>query len=294
MRKLALIHNNRYVRVGKDISPARRGEADKALFDELSGMPQFGRDASVYLKRTVSRRTVTKNGIIRGKAIASAVSAAMKGGQLPFVLNGSHADLYHAIAPAVKEHGDSLGLLVIDRHLDDSEAGRNVGPGTVITHVMEGHGMPSRNVIVAQASGGEREGMASVHTYVGDKETRVVPARASRDIYMDELHGWVSGMLREWKKLGVRKAWVSFDIDFLGERYAQAHHWNVGYRPQPAKEASAQHVYGILRLMKEQGIELAGISIEEYDPLRDAKARGTTPSKAAIKGVAGLVHKLWG
>ena len=98
--------------------------------------------------------------------------------------------------------------------------------------------------------------------------------------------------LKSWKKRGITRVWVSLDIDYLAGGYAEAHRWTEALGGIPAiPGARAGDFYSALRQLKAGGFELAGLSVEEYDPHLD---HGGTPAKSVIMGVAGLVRSLWG
>jgi arginase len=231
------------------------------------------------------------------------VEKVLTAGDLPVVLGGEHTLAAASVAAALNQNDERLGLLWIDAHADVHT------PGTSGTQNI--HGMPIgalrglesgvKGVKDAQWSQllqvlGPKRLAASQATWFGLRDVDAPEreqAKKGLPITMHEVDRYgVEETVRKldlyWRENGVRRIWISFDVDVLDPILAPG----TGTAVRGGLSYRESHL--LAELLREKldapgcPYRLVGIDLVEVNPLTD---RENETAKMAVEWIASLLGK---
>lgn len=222
------------------------------------------------------------------------VAQSMKGGAIPLVIGGDHSLAIGSISGALKVHGSDLGVLWIDAHMDmntpESSPSGNI------------HGMPLAALAGMSTGLSNNPEQAAILDGVWKVIlSDVVPATrldltktawiGLRDVDAGEVENWkkmnagpaltmqdvdrdrVSGVMEaidEWAhRAGIKKLWISFDVDSLDPLFAPG----TGTKVRGGLTYREGHLIAELLCEmfrdSERPMTLVGLDVVEVNPLTD-------------------------
>jgi arginase len=234
------------------------------------------------------------------RTLRQRVAESLHEGNLPIMLGGEHTLAVASVSAALQHHGDSLAVLWIDAHADVNT------PGGSVTGNL--HGMPLAALwgLPSEAVGVQHQQWESLVSALGAAVLR--PERTAwyglRDVDAAErprLRGLPLTMhdidrfgvaatvqrLQLWlEKEGIRKLWVSFDVDVLDPILAPG----TGTAVRGGLSYREAHLLAELlhESLRAAGTELIGLDLVEVNPLVD---RYNETAQVAVEWVASLFGK---
>ena len=226
------------------------------------------------------------------KSVKATVAASLSDGSLPFILGGDHSLSIGSIAPAIALHGDDLGVLWIDAHVDyntpDTSPSGNL------------HGMPVAAICGFDSPSAQWQKIRNEIlenrfinpnkvVWFGLREpdiaeaNRLLLGNPARGISMYEIDRYgLAPMIKHsfdtLMQAGVKRLWVSFDVDTLDPILA----------PGTGTEVRGGLTYREMHLLAEMLHERLGVDVVEVNPILD---RNNETAKMAVEWLTSLLGK---
>lgn len=231
--------------------------------------------------------------------VKEAVGASLSDGALPFVLGGDHSLSIGSVSAAVTKYGDELGILWIDAHVDyntpDTSPSGNL------------HGMPVAAICGFDCPSSQwqeiRKDILEEHyvnpnnvVWFGLREPdhaeaeRLLLGDPSRGVTMYEIDRFglapmIEHSFETLASAGVKKLWVSFDVDTLDPVLAP------GTGTEVRGGLSYREMHLLAEMLHERlgaDFQLAGVDVVEVNPILD---RNNETAKMAVEWLTSLLGK---
>jgi arginase len=235
------------------------------------------------------------------RAVRAATSAAIRKGSVPLMMGGEHTLSAGSVAAAIEHFGSGLGVVWIDAHADLNT------PGSSLTGNIHGMPLAALQGLASEASGatdaqwkellnalgpGRLDPMHVAHIGLRDvdraERARLAgPAITMAEIDLQGILAAVDRLGAWWTEHGLTRIWVSFDVDALDPILAPG----TGTAVRGGLSYREAHLLAELlhaRLLRDQGVQLAGVDLVEVNPLHD---RQNETALMAVEWLASLFGK---